>query len=151
MFKHGSMSIGNAMYTLYEMKIKGFYRFDIMKKGGEFNVDVGSVLFSYYKRKRRKRYGDEELFRQYIDTVTALQKMQGEIITESKWDYGRFYHTIQKGEPDNRLITRTINGEWQDDIYEHDGITIFMRVYDSNFNIAVLPVNSRDYEYVVRP
>ena len=153
MLKKGIMLIGDTKYNLYELKTKGFYRFDIVKNGAEFsNPDTSSVLFSCYKRKRRRRYGDMELYRKYIDAVTFLQKMQGETISESGWKqmipYGNsFSHTVQKGERGHCLITRTRNGEWYEEQYEYDGMIIVMQIYNENFNLALIPVNDREYSY----
>ena len=86
MLKKGIMLIGDAKYSLYELKMKDFYRFDIIEKGAEFNgIDTSTVLFSCYKKKRRRWYGDMELYQKYMDAVTFLKKMQGETISESGW------------------------------------------------------------------
>ena len=64
------------------------------------------------------------LYQKYMDAVTFLQKMQGETVSESGWKqmipYGNsFSHTVQKGERGHCLITRTRNGEWYEETYEH--------------------------------
>ena len=152
MLKKNLMLIGDAKYILYELKTRKFYRFDIMEKGGEFHLGVGYVLFSLYRKKRRKWYGDMELYQKYIDTVTFLQKMQGETTSQSGWEmekyrnYSSFYHTVQKGEVGNRLVTKTRNGEWYEETFEHNGITIFMCIDDENYKIELIPINDREYQ-----
>ena len=85
-----------------------------------------------------------ELYQKYIDTVTFLKKMQGETISESGWKK-EFYHTVQKGERGNCLITRTKNGEWYEEQYEYNGIIILMCMDDENYNIRLIPPNIWEY------
>ena len=78
MLKQGIMLIGDAKYSLYELKTKDFYRFDITENGAEFSSpNTSSVLFSCYKRKRRRWYGDMELYGKYIDAVKGLLARAG--------------------------------------------------------------------------
>jgi sugar-specific transcriptional regulator TrmB len=145
MLKEGTMRIDAAEYTLYELRTKNIHRFDIVKKGSEFHVDADSVLFSFYRKKRRRVYGDKELYQKYIDTVRTLKNIQGEIISESKWEYGNYIRTVIKGEENCRIITQTKNGEWYREIYEQKDITISMRVLVRDYRIMLIPINSREF------
>jgi hypothetical protein len=78
--------------------------------------------------------------------------MQDEVFSESGWEmekhwnYSSFYHTAQKGEAGNRLVTKTRNGEWYEETYEHDGVIVFMCVDDENYKIELIPVNNWEYK-----
>ncbi|MCL2004091.1 MAG: hypothetical protein FWG72_08835 [Oscillospiraceae bacterium] len=151
MLNKGHMYIGDTAYTLHELKTGNFYRFDIVKNGAEFHMDVDSILFSYYKTKRRKSYGDAALYQKYIDTVTHAKKMHGNKVSASKWKGGRFVHTVQKGIAGCRFVTQTHNGKWFCELYEHNDIVIVMRLSYENYKIAMIPSNDREYEYQKEP
>jgi hypothetical protein len=145
MLKKGIMRINDTAYTLYELKTENYYRFDILKEDRDFHMDVDSILFSCYKFKNRKIYGDKTLYQKYIDTVTFLKKMQGETTSESKWEDGHYIRTVQKGKIGSRLITRTRDAQWESEMYVHGGVTIIMRMYIDDYRLAMIPLNNRQY------
>jgi ribosomal protein S10 len=145
MLKKGTMRIGETVYTLYELKTENYYRFDILKEDGDFHMDVDFILFSCYKFKNRKIYGDRRLYQRYIDTVTFLKKMHGETTSESKWEYGHYIRTVQKGNIGSRLITRTRDAQWDSEAFEHGSVTIIMRMYIDDYKLAMIPINNRQY------
>jgi hypothetical protein len=146
MLKKGAMRINDTVYTLYELRTKNYYRFDILKEDGDFHMDVTSVLFSCYTFKNRKIYGDKRLYQRYKDTVTYLKKMQGETTSESKWEDGHYIRTVQKGKIGSRLITRTRDAQWNGEMYELNGVTIVMRMYIDDYRFAMIPLNNRAYK-----
>jgi hypothetical protein len=145
MLKKGIMRIGDTVYTLYELKTENYYRFDILKEDGDFHMDVDSILFSCYTFKNRKIYGDKRLYQSYKDTVTFLKRMKCETTSESKWEYGHYIRTVQKGEIGSRLITRTRDAQCVGEMYVHGGVTIIMRMYIDDYKLAMIPVNNRVY------
>jgi hypothetical protein len=149
--KSGWMYIGETVYTLYELKTEKIYRFDIVKKGRTFHEDLDAVLFSCYKTKRRKSYGDTTLYQKYIDTVAHVKKMRGNKISASEWKGGRFVHTVQKGITGRRWVTQTHNGKWYSELYEHNEVVIVMRLQDERYNIAMIPINDREYKLEKTP
>ena len=142
MLKRGSMRIGDANFTVYELRVKGFYRLDIMKKGSAFHIDAGDALFACYKLRNRplKKAGDERLYQKYKDTVTSLTKMSGQITRESKWDDYIFIMTQRKGEAGNRLVTEFHDGDWHSEMFERGNTSINMRVFDAAFKTTLKPI-----------
>jgi hypothetical protein len=150
MFKEGFMRIGDTEYTLYELRTNGFYRLDITEKGGEFQFDVDSVLYSCYGRTRRKQYGNASLYTNFSDTVSLLKKMRRPVLRETKWERDTFVLKEQKGEPGCRMVTELHNGEWYGEIYEFNGITIALKVSSAAFRIAIPPLNDWQYRYIIK-
>ena len=62
MLNTGHMYIGDSVYTLHELKTENFYRFDILKYGAEFHMDVDDIPFSCYRVKRLRCWGDVSLY-----------------------------------------------------------------------------------------
>ena len=151
MLNKGHMYIGDAVYTLHELKTENFYRFDIVKNGAEFHMDVDAILFSYYRGKRLRCWGDDSLYQTYIDTVASLKMMRGNKVSASKWQGGRFVHTVQKGIEGCRFVTQTHDGKWFCALYELNDVVIVMRLSYENYKIAMIPSNDREYEYQKEP
>jgi hypothetical protein len=145
MLKRGMMRIGDAEYTVYELRVKGFYRLDIVKKGGAFHVDADSVLFSCffssYRRKRQKQFGDAALYQKYRETVDSLRGMPGRVIREAGWESGKWISLEQKGEAGNRFVAEFHDGDWFGEIYERGDVTVVMGVLDGAFKTALPPVH----------
>ena len=148
MLKQGLMRIGSSEYTLYELQSKGFHRLDIVRKGAELQFDVSAVLFSFYKKKRRRQIGDALLYQKYSDTVTFIQKLQFPVQEEAKWVNGAFVQTEQKGAPGQRFVSESQNGFWYCDIYELNDVFIIMRFIDDS-DTVLIPANDRCYRYSV--
>ena len=68
-----------STYTIYEIDETNFYRLDIVRGDAEFNVQPEAVLYSVVRRKKTYKYGDDEIYREYMQFLREVNIARGKV------------------------------------------------------------------------
>ena len=97
-----------STYTIYEIDETNFYRLDIVRDNAEFNVQPEAVLYSVVRRKKTYKYGDDEIYREYMQFLREVNIARGKVTKESYWDQGKFYQKMIKSDESTGFLQETI-------------------------------------------
>jgi len=150
MLKSGVFITPNNSYTVYEIEESGFYRIDILRGQGSFQVDLGAVVYSQVRRKGVYTFGDSEIYDEYLRVKETITSAKFKTKKESHWDNGVY---ISKQHSENTKLgfmmeTTTNNGVVTDTILLGNGYTIQSFVVDPIYGVKLEPLNFRDYTSV---
>ena len=139
-----------STYTIYEIDETNFYRLDIVRGDAEFNVQPEAVLYSVVRRKKTYKYGDDEIYREYMQFLREVNIARGKVTKESYWDQGKFYQKIIKSDESTGFLQETVteNGPVNSMTVHAKGYTLIMQVLSQNYGIKVEPMNFFEYEDV---
>lgn len=135
-------------YVLYEVNLRGYYRLDMMRDNGVFNIDIDKVAFSVIRKKRTLVYGKSELYDDYLRMSETLSTAKYKVDKNNRWSEDGIFETVieQVNEKLDYKVHKVLhNGVEYESILQGDGYTLSMTVYDEGYQLMLDPVNISKY------
>ncbi len=147
MLAAGTFTYQGVRYSTTRIEFRNYARFDIHDYQSQFQVDFGSVRYSYYQKRGDVRsFGNPELGDAYNSFIGLLTTSPGASTEESGWERGNFVTTKMKViNNDTYIKIKSINGITREKQYVSPQTLIVEVVQDPEFNVDMSPLNFSAY------
>lgn len=150
MLRIGVLAYNNKITAIYEIDEPGFYRIDFIKEGAKFQTEPDSVIYSQVQKKTTRVYGDSEIYKVYLDTITAISSANMSRDVKDGWEDGKFVCTEDcvNEKLGYKYLAVSVNGVVMEQTYTTPDVILKLNVTDHVYGVKMDPLNFSEYKLV---
>lgn len=148
MLASGIFVTPTAKYGFYEVKESGFYRFDLVQYGAEFQTQFDKVVYSIVRRKSVLVLGDSKPYDEYLYIKNKIESTYMKTEKKSEWQDGVYVtHKHSYNEKLGYVMDTVLNNNTVTEMtLMGEGYQIVWIVTDPVYGLKLAPMNIGSYQ-----